>query len=1182
MQGRLPANRISRILASLAVLCGCNSLFAQNPTLSISSASAIPGGTVNLPISLNAPGPQPSGLQWTLGYSSAQISGMYIAAGPAATSAGKTVSCATGSGQYNCMVAGPNAQGIASGVVATVQVTLAPAAATSSLALLKLVAVDPSGNALGISTTGSASIAVPVISTFSCAPASLSPGSNASCLVALSSSAPTGGLPVELTTSTPLIAVPPSITIPAGGLTASFNAAVLNTVTASQSATIIATCGGSIRSVTLNLAAGAASVGLVVAPSSLFFEVSASHKAVQTVSLVGAPSDGSFVVTAETANGANWLTVTPPSGSANSQMTLSVTADPTGLMAGTYTGSLTVSVTGGVSASIAVMMNVSAAAQLLASPSALSFTYDQSNPGTPVKGITVFSNPPGADFAAVTDQASAGWLSVASVGSSETPGSFSVSISASNLAAGVYAGQISITSSVSDPVPIPVTLTVISATPSLSVPGPTQRFALVQGGGTANGEVVVANAGGGTLHFAAQVTASTGNWLTLNSGATGSATIAAPAALGFTLNPVALNAGVYTGQITIADTDSQARSTVTIIMAVSNAPELIHVSLRGLTFTSVEGGPPPPDQSFTIRSPGAGAQQLSVQPDLFPNSQGLQSDWLNITYAGDSKMTASVNQSGLSAGQYYGSITISDPAASNSPATVSIMLNVLPAAQAGPAIQLLTGGLVFTGQTGSQSIQQQQVSVYNPLNTLVTWSAANYTTADGWFTAPSSGTLLPGINTVDVQVDFSALSPGVQDGILSLSFSDGTLGTVRVEAIASPQLSTAATNSQVSPTAAHARSLRPKAQASSCSGGNPDLLLSVFQSPPNGAVLQPGVAQSVRVQALDDCGNSLAAAHGDAVQVIFDDGEVPLTLHDTGGGIWEATWVPQTSAAQLSLQSVPLKHGTGAAILAGTGITAAVQADPTPIPKISGVVNAALASLAPPNVVAPGAYVTVYGTDLSTGSLSPAAPPLPAALNGTQLLLGNEPVPLLYASPTQLNVLIPDGLNLNTEYDLTVIQGFTRSVPVPLILTGLQPGIYTTDSSGSGQGVVEIAGTALLAAAAGNVSRPVQRGVESVIAYCTGFGPVLGMNGEKPPAAGEVAPNNVIYQTLGITTATIGGVDAPVEFSGLTPTLVGVYQVNIQVPAGAPAGETIPLIISVEDPQSGVTIQSNSVTIATQ
>jgi uncharacterized protein (TIGR03437 family) len=59
-------------------------------------------------------------------------------------------------------------------------------------------------------------------------------------------------------------------------------------------------------------------------------------------------------------------------------------------------------------------------------------------------------------------------------------------------------------------------------------------------------------------------------------------------------------------------------------------------------------------------------------------------------------------------------------------------------------------------------------------------------------------------------------------------------------------------------------------------------------------------------------------------------------------------------------------------------------------------------------------------------------------------------------------------------------------------------------------------------------------------------------------------------------TVTIGGVPADASFSGLAPGYVGLYQVNVQVPATVAAGSAVPLTIAI----GGVT--SNTVTIAVQ
>jgi uncharacterized protein (TIGR03437 family) len=54
----------------------------------------------------------------------------------------------------------------------------------------------------------------------------------------------------------------------------------------------------------------------------------------------------------------------------------------------------------------------------------------------------------------------------------------------------------------------------------------------------------------------------------------------------------------------------------------------------------------------------------------------------------------------------------------------------------------------------------------------------------------------------------------------------------------------------------------------------------------------------------------------------------------------------------------------------------------------------------------------------------------------------------------------------------------------------------------------------------------------------------------------------------------IGGVPARVLYSGLAPTFAGLYQINVQVPAGAPFGDAIPLLVSIGS------ATSNAVTVA--
>ena len=63
--------------------------------------------------------------------------------------------------------------------------------------------------------------------------------------------------------------------------------------------------------------------------------------------------------------------------------------------------------------------------------------------------------------------------------------------------------------------------------------------------------------------------------------------------------------------------------------------------------------------------------------------------------------------------------------------------------------------------------------------------------------------------------------------------------------------------------------------------------------------------------------------------------------------------------------------------------------------------------------------------------------------------------------------------------------------------------------------------------------------------------------------ADQPAPSSPLAQTTNTVTATIGGVNAPVIFAGLTPGTVGLYQVNVQVPTGIQAGNAVPVVITI-------------------
>ena len=134
-------------------------------------------------------------------------------------------------------------------------------------------------------------------------------------------------------------------------------------------------------------------------------------------------------------------------------------------------------------------------------------------------------------------------------------------------------------------------------------------------------------------------------------------------------------------------------------------------------------------------------------------------------------------------------------------------------------------------------------------------------------------------------------------------------------------------------------------------------------------------------------------------------------------------------------------------------------------------------------------------------------------------------------------------------------------VPLTVNIGKAQPGIY---AAGNGQGIIiGFPGYQLIDAA-----HPATAG-DTAIIYCTGLGAT-----SAAVATGQPAPFDQLAKAVVPVTVTVGGVNAAVSFAGLTPGSVGLYQVNIQIPAGVAAGAAVPVVIT-----QGA-IDSNQATIA--
>ena len=195
-------------------------------------------------------------------------------------------------------------------------------------------------------------------------------------------------------------------------------------------------------SITVTLTVAPAPPSLTVSPQALTFSytVGGAAPAAQGVSITN--SGGGTLNWSATAS-ASWLSVAPASGTAPS--TLSVLVSPTGLGAGTYTGSVQISAAGASNSptSVAVTLTMSPAAAVLAvSPRVVTFDYIEGGAIPAPKHISLTNN--GGGTLSWVASASASWVGLSSA-SGTAPAVLSVSVNPASLAPGFHSTTVLIT-----------------------------------------------------------------------------------------------------------------------------------------------------------------------------------------------------------------------------------------------------------------------------------------------------------------------------------------------------------------------------------------------------------------------------------------------------------------------------------------------------------------------------------------------------------------------------------------------------------------------------------------------------------------------------------------------------------------------------------------------------------------
>jgi len=209
------------------------------------------------------------------------------------------------------------------------------------------------------------------------------------------------------------------------------------------------------------------------------------------------------------------------------------------------------------------------------------------------------------------------------------------------------------------------------------------------------------------------------------------------------------------------------------------------------------------------------------------------------------------------------------------------------------------------------------------------------------------------------------------------------------------------------------------------------------------------------------------------------------------------------------------------------------------------------------NSVAPGEYISIFGTGLAGATQQAQSFPYPTNLGGVQVMVNGVAAPVQYVSSNQINMLIPYGTTSNGFATFQVINNGSASNKVTVYTNDSAPGVFALTSVG-GQNFPAGIGPAAVTHADGTLitqSSPAKAG-ETAVLYLTGLGKV-----SPAVADGAAAPSNPLSQTtdvaIGIDIQDRNGAfyhSPSIAFSGLTPGFAGLYQINFVVPSGVPSG----------------------------
>jgi uncharacterized protein (TIGR03437 family) len=162
-------------------------------------------------------------------------------------------------------------------------------------------------------------------------------------------------------------------------------------------------------------------------------------------------------------------------------------------------------------------------------------------------------------------------------------------------------------------------------------------------------------------------------------------------------------------------------------------------------------------------------------------------------------------------------------------------------------------------------------------------------------------------------------------------------------------------------------------------------------------------------------------------------------------------------------------------------------------------------------------------------------------LGGTTVSIDGLPAPLFYVGATQINFQIPYEEAGKTKAHLVIQSSVAQSSELDIALVPASLGLFTTDGRQAAALNQDYSyNTPATPVPAGNV----------VMLFGTGQGPL-----DKRVATGAPGPTNAPFpEPMFPISMAVNGKPAKVLFAGTAPGLVGLLQLNLQIPEDTASG----------------------------